>query len=206
MVCIILYNINVKELFAIVAAPGVLLDGINRFYFIQICSLVITHVWRSSTSSDRMITRLVRYLFLFTTHLNINVLMQHIPGHMQLLLFCLTYSLLSLIKSIQLPIHIHHCWLKKFVDLATDIQHFQAAALAECTSSTFATALGSYLFCQQIRPNPRDRTTVLLFSIGSVGGTPHHQSILVGHEGLSCVNMWCGTITFGYMKHTRTIF
>ena len=40
----------------------------------------ITHVWRTGTSVDRAIMKLVRFLFLFTARRNINVLLQHIPG------------------------------------------------------------------------------------------------------------------------------
>ena len=45
----------------------------------------ITHVWRSGSSVDRVIMKLVRYLFLFSARLNINILMQHISGHVNCL-------------------------------------------------------------------------------------------------------------------------
>ena len=72
------YHINIKELFAIVAA--VLSWGSNwrdQQILFYTDSLSITHVWRYGTSSDRLIMRLIRHLFLFTARLNINVLMQH---------------------------------------------------------------------------------------------------------------------------------
>ena len=76
------YHINILELFAIVAA--VLTwghDWHDRQILFFTDNSAITHVWRSGTSVDRVIMRLVRYLFLFTARLNINILMQHIPGH-----------------------------------------------------------------------------------------------------------------------------
>ena len=43
-------------------------------------NMSITQVWRSGTCRDPDIMRLVRYLFLFTARLNLNILMQHVPG------------------------------------------------------------------------------------------------------------------------------
>ena len=76
------FHINIKELFAIVAA--VITWG-HEWHDQQILiftdNSAITHVWRSGTSVDRAIMKLVRFLFLFVAQRNINVLMQHIPGH-----------------------------------------------------------------------------------------------------------------------------
>ena len=78
----LVYHINIRELFAIVAAVcswGSAWRNQQILFYTD--SLSITQVWRSGTSSDRTIMTLVRFLFLFTARLNINVLMQHIPGH-----------------------------------------------------------------------------------------------------------------------------
>ena len=74
-------HINTQELFAIVAA--VFTWGPNWrdkqiLFFTD--NLSITHVWRSGTSRDPIIMKLVRALFLFSARLNLNILVQHIPG------------------------------------------------------------------------------------------------------------------------------
>ena len=75
-------HINVKELFAIVAAVLTWGEHLkDRQILFYTDNLPITHVWRSGTSSNPVIMKLVRHLFLFCARLNINVLMLHIPGH-----------------------------------------------------------------------------------------------------------------------------
>ena len=75
------FDIHVLELLAIVAA---FLAWGHEWRDKQILfhtdNLIITHVWRSGTSPDRKIMKLVRFLFLHCAQLNINLLMLHIPG------------------------------------------------------------------------------------------------------------------------------
>ena len=76
------YHVNIQELFAIVAA--VLTWGTawrDQQILLFTDNMAITHVWRSGSSSDVIIMKLIRYLFLFCAKLNINLLVQHIPGH-----------------------------------------------------------------------------------------------------------------------------
>ena len=79
------FHINILELFAIVAAVvtwGHEWRDQQILFFTD--NSAITHVWRTGTSVDRTIMKLVRYLFLFSARLNLNILMQHIPGHTNL--------------------------------------------------------------------------------------------------------------------------
>ena len=74
-------NINVRELFAIVAA--VLAWGEawrNKQIVIYTDSLVITCVWRTGTSRDKHVMGLVRCLFTFLATRNMILYMSHIPG------------------------------------------------------------------------------------------------------------------------------
>ena len=75
------FHINVLELFAIVAAVRTWghewQDQQIMFYT---DNMSITHVWFTGTSVDSIIMKLVRYMFLFAARLNINILMQHVPG------------------------------------------------------------------------------------------------------------------------------
>ena len=45
----------------------------------------VTEIWRSGCCKDKDMMRLVRALFLFTARRNINILMKHIPGNVNLL-------------------------------------------------------------------------------------------------------------------------
>ena len=73
------FHINVQELFAIVAA---VYSWGEEWHDQQIIIFTDNQaVWRTGTSVDRAIMKLVRFLFLFTARRNINVLLQHIPGH-----------------------------------------------------------------------------------------------------------------------------
>jgi len=75
-------HINVQELFAIVASVYTWgEEWRNRQILFFTDNLVITHVWRTGTSSNPTIMKLVRNLFLFSARRNINILMKHIPGH-----------------------------------------------------------------------------------------------------------------------------
>ena len=74
-------NINVRELFAIVAA--VMASGEewrNKQLIIYTDSLVIAWVWRTGTSRDKQVMNSVRWLFTFIARRNINIHMTHIPG------------------------------------------------------------------------------------------------------------------------------
>ena len=75
------FHINVLELFAIVAAVCTWGDEWHdQQILIFTDNQAITHVWRSGTSVDRDIMKLVRFMFLYTARRNINILLQHIPG------------------------------------------------------------------------------------------------------------------------------
>ena len=75
------FHINVRELLAIVAS--VFTWG-HEWHDKQILfytdSMSITDVWRTGTSTDRAIMKLVRAMFMFCARANINILMRHIPG------------------------------------------------------------------------------------------------------------------------------
>ena len=74
-------HINAQELFAIVAAVYTWGEGWqNRQILFFTDNLVITQVWRTGTSSNPIIMKLVRNLFFFSATRNINILMKHIPG------------------------------------------------------------------------------------------------------------------------------
>lgn len=76
------FHINILELFAIVAAVRTWgREWRNLQIIIYTDNASIVHVWRSGTSRDKHIMSLIRHLFLFTARLNINILLQHIPGH-----------------------------------------------------------------------------------------------------------------------------
>ena len=75
------HHINVKELFAIVADVytwGQTWHDRQVLFFTD--NLSITQVWLTGSSRDRNIMCLVRFLFLFSARLNLNILMQHVPG------------------------------------------------------------------------------------------------------------------------------
>ena len=75
-------HINVQELFAIVAAVytwGKAWKNHQILFFTD--NMAITQVWRTGTSSNPIIMKLVRNLFFFSATHNINILMKHIPGH-----------------------------------------------------------------------------------------------------------------------------
>ena len=75
------HHINVKELFAIVAAVctwGQAWHDQQVLFFTD--NLSITQVWLTGSSRYKDIMRLVRFLFLFSARLNLNILMQHDPG------------------------------------------------------------------------------------------------------------------------------
>ena len=74
-------NINVRELFAIVAAVMAWgEDWRNKQIIIYTDSLVIASVWRTGTSRDKRVMCLMRGLFTFIARRNINIHMSHIPG------------------------------------------------------------------------------------------------------------------------------
>ena len=75
------FHIGVQELFAIVVAVfswGHCWRDQQILFYTDNSS--ITHVWRTGSSADAAIMKLVRAMFLFCARLNINILMQHIPG------------------------------------------------------------------------------------------------------------------------------
>ena len=74
-------HINVKELFAIVAATflwGRKWENKQILFFTD--NLPITQVWLTGSSPNPLIMKLVRHLFLFCARLNINILMKDISG------------------------------------------------------------------------------------------------------------------------------
>ena len=75
------FHINVKELFAIVAATFLWGDRwCNKQILFYTDNLPITQVWHTGSSPNPLIMKLVRHLFLFSARRNINILMLHIPG------------------------------------------------------------------------------------------------------------------------------
>ena len=76
------YHINFKELFAIIAAVFTWgKDWHNKQIVINTDNLTITNIWKSGSSPDKGMMRLVRAPFLFSAKHNINILMEHISGH-----------------------------------------------------------------------------------------------------------------------------
>ena len=74
-------NINVHELFAIVAAVLAWSEAWrNKQIVIYTDSLVITCVWRTGTSRGKHVMGLVRFLFTFLATRNMNLYMSHNPG------------------------------------------------------------------------------------------------------------------------------
>ena len=76
------YHINFKELFAIVAAVFTWGNRwTNKQIIINTDNLTLTNIWKTGSSRDKDVMRLVRALFLFSARHNINILMEHIAGH-----------------------------------------------------------------------------------------------------------------------------
>ena len=74
-------HINVKELFAIVAATFLLgRKWENKQILFFTDNLSTTQVWLTNSSPNLLIMKLVWHLFFFSAHLNINILMEHISG------------------------------------------------------------------------------------------------------------------------------
>ena len=79
------FDINFWELFALVAAVFTWGDRwVNKQILIYVDNLSLTFVWMRG-SKCKYTMRLVRKLFLFTAKHNINILLQHIPGHSNIL-------------------------------------------------------------------------------------------------------------------------
>jgi len=55
-------------------------DLTNKQVLISTDNLDIVHVWSSGSCKDKLLMSLVRNLFLFIAHRNINILLVHIPG------------------------------------------------------------------------------------------------------------------------------
>ena len=80
------YHINFLELFAIVAAVFTWGDNwVDQQIILFTDNYSVTEIWRSGRCKDRDMMRLVRALFLFTAKFNINILMKHIPGKVNIL-------------------------------------------------------------------------------------------------------------------------
>ena len=76
------FHINILELLTIVAAVFTWgHEWRNQQILFFTDNAPITFVWLKGTSPDSDIMKLVRALFLFCARMNINVLMQHIPGY-----------------------------------------------------------------------------------------------------------------------------
>ena len=75
-------DINYKELFALVAAVFSWSDHLlNRQIILFTDNLNVANIWLKGSSSSSLIMDLIRKFFLFTAKNNINVLIQHVPGH-----------------------------------------------------------------------------------------------------------------------------
>ena len=84
-------HINARELWAVVAAVftwGHTLK--NKQIIIYTDNLAIVHVWKSGSCQDKSLMHLVRSLFLYSARNNINILMEHMPGHHNYLADCLS--------------------------------------------------------------------------------------------------------------------
>ena len=53
----------------------------NKQIIINTDNLTLTDIWKTGSSRDKDVMRLVRALFLFSARHNINILMKHISGH-----------------------------------------------------------------------------------------------------------------------------
>ena len=92
------FDINFWELFALTVAVltwGAAWKDKQIIIYVDI----ITHVWLRG-STDKCMMRLVRKLFLFTAQNNINILLQHIPGHSNILADRLSRLQVSEFKSL----------------------------------------------------------------------------------------------------------
>ena len=92
------FDINFWELFALTVAVltwGAAWKDKQIIIYVDI----ITHVWLRG-STDKCMMRLVRKLFLFTAKNNINILLQHIPGHSNILADRLSRLQVSEFKSL----------------------------------------------------------------------------------------------------------
>ena len=76
------YHINFLELFAIWVAVFIWgSEWKNKQILFYTDNMPITNIWKNGSCVNKDIMRLVRILFLFCAKSNINLLMQHIPGH-----------------------------------------------------------------------------------------------------------------------------
>ena len=79
-------HINVRELFAIWVA---LHTWGGQWSNMQILFLTdsqsMSQVWRTGTSRDKVVMRIIRAMFMFCAKHNINLLMKHIPGKSNIL-------------------------------------------------------------------------------------------------------------------------
>jgi len=107
------YDINFKELFAVVAAIftwGHLLQ--NKQIIIYSDNLTIVNVWKKGSCKQKLIMSLVRKLFLFIAHHNINIIVEHFPGEKNLIADALSRLQVSKFRNIcpeaeQHPSNIH---------------------------------------------------------------------------------------------------
>ena len=87
------YHINFLELFAILVAVFTWGDNwANQQIVFFTDNQSVTEIWRSGCCKDKDMMRLVRALFLFTARRNINILMKHIPGNVNLLADFLSFT------------------------------------------------------------------------------------------------------------------
>lgn len=76
------YHISFLELFAVVAAVFTWAERLqNKQIIIFTDNIAIVHVWKSGSCKDKSIMKLIRSLFLFSARNNINIIMEHVPGH-----------------------------------------------------------------------------------------------------------------------------
>ena len=95
------HHINYKELFAIVAAVFTWgLEWQNKQVLFYTDNMIIANVWRSGSCRSKDIMSLIRPLFMFSSRLNINILMKHIPGCSNILADALSRSQVTLFKQL----------------------------------------------------------------------------------------------------------
>ena len=183
-------NINVRELFAIVAAVMAWgEDWRNKQIVIYTDSLVIACAWRTGTSRDNQVMRLVRCLFTFIALRSINIHMTHIPG--------LTNKKADTLSRLQFQeFHKRHPEAERHLTpippgslehLEVERRRYLASALATTSEETYQTALTQYLhFCIQVGVNPYPlQEYILEASSTSLACRVGYKTIPWDHSGAS---------------------
>ena len=133
------FHINFLELFAIVACVFTRGDDWkNQQILFYTDNQVIAHIWKTGTSTNKDIMRLVRPLFLFSARHNINMLMVHIAGTSNILADCL--SRLQVDRFTHPLSNEQH----QFLPMYGSFSSYLHATLASSTFNTYRTAWNSY--------------------------------------------------------------